>query len=513
MSKLDKSIKNARVAFLFYFITLVISFVSRKIFIETLGTELVGLSATMQNILGFLNLAELGIYSAVSYSLYKPIVDKNHNEINRIISLFGYLYRVVGLAILGVGIIVSIFLPLIFKKSDLSWIFIYGAYYTFLSVTLFTYFNNFRQVLLAADQKNYIVTEVTNYAVLFKVILQIVYLKYLHGNYIGWLVLEFVFGLFTRWWTNHRVIKEYPWLKINLKEGKHLLKEYPVIRKNIKDLFIHKIAEFAGGQADNILIFAFASLSTVTLYTNYTMITKRIATLVISTLGSNLAGVGHVIAEGNIRKTTNLFKEFNGLFFFIGGLLVYVLYYMTNPFIALWLGDKFILTESVFLLILFNAYVTFTRSSILFFVNGYGLYKDNIAALMEAAIKLGASIILGYFYGLFGVLLGTMLSSLSIICIWKPYFLFREGFKMSVWNYWKDVTIYLLLFVISIIILLPLHKFLFQNTSYLYLLLNALIIFVTFALIYGVLMYFFGAGVKQVSVRLTNKFLRKKKQN
>ena len=153
MSKLDKSLRNARVAFIFYFIALVVSFVSRKVFIDTLGTELVGLSATIQNILGFLNLAELGIYSAVSYSLYKPLVEGKQEEINRIISLFGYLYRLVGIFILVVGIIVSLFLPLIFEKSQLNLLFLYGAYYTFLSVTLFSYFNNFRQILLTADQK------------------------------------------------------------------------------------------------------------------------------------------------------------------------------------------------------------------------------------------------------------------------------------------------------------------------------------------------------------------------
>lgn len=510
MSKLDKSLRNARVAFIFYFIALVVSFVSRKVFIDTLGTELVGLSATIQNILGFLNLAELGIYSAVSYSLYKPLVEGKQEEINRIISLFGYLYRLVGIFILVVGIIVSLFLPLIFEKSQLNLLFLYGAYYTFLSVTLFSYFNNFRQILLTADQKGYVVAKVTNYSMLLKVILQIILLKYLYGNYIGWLVIEFGFGMFTRWWTNRRVTKEYPWLTINLKEGKQLLKEYPSILKNIKNLFVHKIAEFAGGQADNILIFAFSSLSTVTLYTNYTMITKRIISLIVSTLSSNMAGIGHVIAEGYTQKSISLFKEFNGLFFLVGGVMVYCLYYLIPPFISIWLGENFILTEIVFWLIIINTYIAMVRQSVQYFINGYCLYHDIWAPITEAIIKLGLSVLLGYFYGLTGILIGTCVSTIAIVCIWKPYFLFSKGFNVSVWSYWKDTFIYILLYAISIIILLPLNKFLFETSSYFDFFLKGLIVFISFSMVYGGLMYFFGCGVKQFTNRLIDKLVNKR---
>lgn len=510
MSKLDKSLRNARVAFIFYFIALVVSFVSRKVFIDTLGTELVGLSATIQNILGFLNLAELGIYSAVSYSLYKPLVEGKQEEINRIISLFGYLYRLVGIFILVVGIIVSLFLPLIFEKSQLNLLFLYGAYYTFLSVTLFSYFNNFRQILLTADQKGYVVAKVTNYSMLLKVILQIILLKYLYGNYIGWLVIEFGFGMFTRWWTNRRVTKEYPWLTINLKEGKQLLKEYPSILKNIKNLFVHKIAEFAGGQADNILIFAFSSLSTVTLYTNYTMITKRIISLIVSTLSSNMAGIGHVIAEGDTQKSISLFKEFNGLFFLVGGVIVYCLYYLIPPFISIWLGENFILTEIVFSLIIINTYIAMVRQSVQYFISGYCLYHDIWAPITEAIIKLALSVLLGYFYGLTGILIGTCVSTLAIVCVWKPYFLFSKGFNVSVWSYWKDTFIYILLYIISIIILLPLNKFLFETYSYFDFFLKGLIVFISFSMVYGGLMYFLGCGVKQFTNRLIDKLVKKR---
>ena len=112
-SRVSKSLLNARINLIFYLLTLLLSFFSRKIFLDTLGADFVGLTGTLQNLLGFLNLAELGIGASIGYVLYKPLFDKNQEKVNEIISVFGYLYRNIGLVILVTGIILSCFLPLI----------------------------------------------------------------------------------------------------------------------------------------------------------------------------------------------------------------------------------------------------------------------------------------------------------------------------------------------------------------------------------------------------------------
>ena len=152
-SRVRKSITNAQVNLLFYIILLVATFFSRKIFIDSLGNEFVGLTSTLQNILGLFNLAELGISSAIAFSLYKPLFDKNHERITELISIFGYLYQRIGYIITGIGIIVAVFLPFIFKKSILDLGIIYFAYFSYLIISLFTYFFNYKQTLLSADPK------------------------------------------------------------------------------------------------------------------------------------------------------------------------------------------------------------------------------------------------------------------------------------------------------------------------------------------------------------------------
>ena len=117
-SRVRKSLLNARVNLIFYFLTLALSFFSRKIFLDTLGADFVGLTGTLQNLLGFLNLAELGIGSAIGYVLYKPLFDHDETKINEIISVFGYLYRWIGKIILIAGCILACFLPLIFPNTE-----------------------------------------------------------------------------------------------------------------------------------------------------------------------------------------------------------------------------------------------------------------------------------------------------------------------------------------------------------------------------------------------------------
>ena len=133
----------------FYLVTLFISFFSRKIFLEKLGADFVGLTSTMQNLLGFLNLAELGIGASIGYVLYKPIFDGNRDRIKEIVSVLAYLYRNVGLLILGAGLLLACFLPYIFADAGIRLGVIYFAYFAFLTSALISYFVNYRQTLLA----------------------------------------------------------------------------------------------------------------------------------------------------------------------------------------------------------------------------------------------------------------------------------------------------------------------------------------------------------------------------
>lgn len=141
-SRTAKSIKNAKVALIFYFINIVLQFFSRKVFLDYLGAEVLGLNTTAQNLLGFLNLAELGIGSAISYALYRPLFNKDSQTINEIVSVQGWLYRKVAVVVVVAACVLMCFFPLIFEKAKVPLWYTYASFSVLLFSALLGYIFN-----------------------------------------------------------------------------------------------------------------------------------------------------------------------------------------------------------------------------------------------------------------------------------------------------------------------------------------------------------------------------------
>lgn len=447
-SRVKKSLLNARVNLIFYFLTLILSFFSRKIFLDTLGADFVGLTGTLQNLLGFLNLAELGIGSAIGYVLYKPLFEHDEGKINEIISVFGYLYRWIGFIILGAGLILACFLPLIFPKTQFEMGLIFFAYFSFLASSLIGYFANYKQTLLGADQKNYVVTAYFQTGNIIKVLIQMAS-AYYTGSYYLWVVIELTFGIIYSIILNWKINQVYPWLRSEVRLGKQLFKKYPEVMKYTKQLFVHRISTFVQFQTTPFLVYAFVSLQTVAYYGNYTIVTDKVSQLLNNLLSSTGAGVGNLIAEGNKEKIEHVFWELISIRFFVTGILLFSLYNLLPPFITLWLGPQYLLANSVLILMLFSFFIGMTRGATDQFLYGYGLFYDTWAPVAESVIFIVVAIIGGHIWGLSGVLLGGIVSSALIIGIWKPYFLFSKGFELSVWHYWRRILYYIILTIFS----------------------------------------------------------------
>ena len=505
-SRVKKSLLNARVNLIFYFLTLALSFFSRKIFLDTLGADFVGLTGTLQNLLGFLNLAELGIGSAIGYVLYKPLFDHDETKINEIISVFGYLYRWIGKIILIAGCILACFLPLIFPNTEFELGLIFFAYFSFLASSLIGYFANYKQTLLGADQKNYVVTSYFQTATIVKTIIQMV-LAYYTGNYYLWVIVELSFGIIYSFILNWKINQVYPWLRSEVSQGRILFKKYPEVMKYTKQLFVHKLGSFFQYQTAPFLIYAFVSLQTVTYYGNYMIIIDKIGLLLNNFLGSIGAGVGNLIAEGNQTKIFRVFWELIAVRFFMVGSIVYAIYSMITSFITLWLGEKYLLSDFTLILILMIFFVNQIRNIIDHFLNGYGLFYDIWSPLAESAIYLICAIIGGYYIGLNGILLGNLISLLLIICIWKPFFLFTRGFNLSVRVYWINIFKYLLIWLSNMCIIKLLSiKYIHINSSenFYNWILYSIMTILMFLVAYFLLLFLFTRGMRDFVKRFIN---------
>lgn len=465
--RVHKSVLNAEVNLLFYFITLVLAFFSRRIFLDCLGAEFIGLTGTLGNILGYLNLAELGITACIGYFLFKPLQTNNRQEIQDILSLLGYLYNWIGSIILAGGIMISFFFPLIFSKAELGLSIIYFAYYSFLGSSLIGYFINYRQILLTADQKNYLVAIYFQSANIMKIILQI-FLAYTYKNLYIWVGVEFIFGIIGCIILNWKINKEYPWLNVDKSRGRALLKQYPEIITKTKQVFIHKIKDFALVKSDELFIFLFVSLKMVAYYGNYMIIISKLISLFSAITGSVGASIGNLVAEGNKQSMMKVFWEFTTIQHTIAAILSFSLYSFIEPFIAHWLGPEYIMDRRILILLIIYIYITNSRKSVDSFNYAQGLYADTWSAWTELIINITITIVGGLKWGIIGILLGKIASLLAIVVLWKPYYLFTSGFKESVFTYWKGVlrnygisifSFVLATYIIQFVNINPYHSF------------------------------------------------------
>ena len=434
-SRTWNSIRNSTVAVLLQFISLLVGFFSRKIFLEYLGTEVLGLNSTAASLLGFLNIAELGIGAAISVTLYKPIFQEDRQTIKEIVALQGWLYKKIAWFIIIGSAVLMCFFPRIFSKMELPMWYAYATYAVLLFSSLLSYFVNYKQILLSADQKEYKIQFSFRLISIFKLVAQAIAVKFLPHPYVWWLALEVAFAITASYFLNRVIYKDYPYLKENVESPGELRHKFPDVVTKVKQMFFHKIGGFVLTQTSPIIIYAYASLTLVALYGNYMIITNNLGYLMAAMFAGLGGSVGNMVAEGNKPLILKVFKELFSSRFLAVMVSSICIWFLADPFISVWLGAEYLLDRTTLLLIIVIFFLGSMRSVVDTFINSYGMFQDIWAPLVEAVLNLGLSIGLGYFYGLHGILLGVIISQLIIIFTWKPYFLFTKGLKEPVWIY------------------------------------------------------------------------------
>ena len=504
-----KSILNVKVALIFYFFNLLLQFFSRKVFLDYLGSEVLGLNTTAQNLLGFLNLAELGIGVTVAYSLYKPLYNEDHKVINDIVSIQGWLYRQIAYIVIIGAIILMLFFPLIFEKAGIPLWYAYGSFIAFLISSLLGYFINYKQVVLSADQKQYIITYSLQGTNFIKIILQILAIRFLADGYVWWLIFEVIMAIMASYVLNRNIRKEYPWLVSLPQRGKEVKQTYPDIIKKTKQIFFHQISGYVLNQTSPFVIYAYSSLTLVAIYGNYMLIVAGVTSLLNSLLNGVSAGIGNLVAEGNKNKIKSVYWEITLLRMWIASIICFGMYKLGNSFIALWVGGEYILPNDAYIILIAITFINLSRTNEAFNV-AYGLFQDIWAPIVEAVLNLGGSILLGYYFGLPGILLGVFISLFIIVGMWKPYFLYSRGFKDSIIEYIiryvKYIAILLIVFFISDIIVQTLGLKSYSISQWI---INSSITILIYSLLSFVFLYIIDRTTKNVIARLIM-ILRKK---
>ena len=495
---------NIKVGMLFYALSIFLAFFSRKVFLNCLGTEFIGLTGMLLNIMEFLNVTELGIGTSIAYFLYKPLQQDDHKKINEIMSVLAYLYRCIGFIIGIGGFVVSLFLPWWFgnKLETTGLPLVYFAFYSFLASSMIGYVYNYKALLVGANQKQYIVNSYYQTIGIAQSITQILLAYYYHNLYL-WIAVGLFFTIIGITIFNYRIQHLYPWLDINLKEGKRNLRDNPEILKKTRQIFVQKIKNFILYKSDEILVGFLVSVIQVAYYGNYTIITNKLNYFVnIISDGMN-AGVGNLVAEGNDANTMKIFWELTAIRFFITGIVIFGLLLFIQSFVCNWFGLQYKLSNLIVYLLVFHIFINLSRGVVEMYISAHGLYSDIWAAWTEVGINIVVTISLAPFLGIAGILLGKIVSVFFIAIFWKPYFLFNQGLRKSVSIYWQGMMPYYLIFFLFTILVLylqiniiePLVTNLFQLIGY------GLLIYPPIIILYFATLFYTTRGMKYFIAR------------
>lgn len=435
ISRTKKIFYNMFVGLITYAFTLCLTFFSRKFFLNNLGADFLGLTSTFYNILSLMNLAELGIGSAICYNLYKPLAEDDCATVNEIVSVIGWLYRWVGSSLLIISCLMLFFLPWMFAKSSLSLTLIFFCFICSVAGNLFGYFLNFKQVILEADQRMYLVIGYYQGCNFLKVIIQMFLLLWTKNYYI-WIIVELLFSIVNSVILNITIKRKYPLVRATIKNGKRFLRKYSIILTHIKQIFLKRLSIVVLLQIDQLLVYLFFSLSMVTYYANYQIIFDKLLQFFGSLVAGTYSSVGNMVAKESSTKVLRVFYELLSSYIFIGGILSISFYHLLPSFITVWLGKEYVLSQRILGLMAFYLFVRITVLCVNAFLNGYGLFYDVWASWTMVFIKLAVSLVAGYYWGIEGILLGSISAVVCIEALWRPYFLFKCGFKNKQLKYW-----------------------------------------------------------------------------
>lgn len=425
-------------------IIIILGFITRTVFIYSLGKEYLGISGLFQNILQILSISDLGLESAIVFSLYKPLNENDENKITVIINFYKKAYRIIGIVILIFGLCLFPLLPFLVKgKSDLVDINIIFGLYLAQTVSSYLCFA-YRKTIYVADQRNYKCSLISTVSRFFISGIQIVTLL-IWKNYYVYMIVEIAFALLSNIIIGILAGRDYPCIKIKTKE-KMPADEYSNLKQNVIGSFFYKVCGVVTNSTDNLLISSMIGIAVVGVYSNYLLFTNYIQLFLSIIFNGATSSIGNLYVSEDKEKSEFVFCCLNILNFWFYGFCAIAYFCLIDEFILLWLGDaSYLLSIDVVFLSFFYIALVGLQYSVKSYRSACGLFwKGKIRPILTVIINLAVSIVLGHYIGLAGILLGTIVSHITTLLWYDPMLLYREVFHKKATGYFIRYTVNLL---------------------------------------------------------------------
>lgn len=452
--KLNK-IKNTKQNLIFGIVLklfqILLSFAFRSVIVYTLGVQYLGLNSLFSSVLQVLNLAELGVGSAMVFSMYKPIAEDDSDRICALMQLYRIYYRIIGSIILVVGLLLTPAIPKLINGDVPNNINIYVLYLLNLCATVLTYWLfAYKNSVLQAHQQQAVISKVTLTTDAIKYFFQLIALVIFQNYYyyvFSLLLSQALCNILTAI-ISHRMYPQYR------AKGKLPKDEQRTINRRILDLFTSKLGGVIVHSADTIVISAFLGLNLLAMYQNYFNLISAVMSFITILNTSVLAGIGNSMLTKGRKENYTEFKTFLFIEFWILGFCSCCFSSLFQPFMALWMGTDLMLDYST--VILFCVYFLGYK-----FVMAMSVYKDatgiwhedRFRPLIASLINLCLNIVLVQVAGINGIILSSIVSVFLISAPWITHNIFRLIFKEEkLLLFLRDIAYYLLATVIAAVL-------------------------------------------------------------
>lgn len=434
-SRMEKSIKNTIMAFVEQIICSLISFVCRTIFIYTLGRTYLGFDGLFGDLLLLLSLAEMGVSTAIIYSMYEPAAHNDYRRIAALLNIYKKIYFVISIIIMSLGLLLlphlDFFISDIPEMPELPVI-----YLLYLLNTVISYLFIYKKSILTIDQRDYVSSLIYAIAIVVQNIFQILFLLITH-NFIIYLIIQLIGTLGNNVAISAYVDKRYTFLK-EYKDAKVDKRTQKDIYINVRAMFLSRLSSVIVTSTDNILISKFVSTVTLGLYSNYTLFTKLMRNILTKIFTALTGSIGNLVVLESKEKIYRIFKQIWFVNFWLVSFSCVLLFVLVNSFLELWLGRSYVLEVEVVFIVCLNLYMRLIRNTFLIFIETYGLFEQiKYKCIAEAIINLVSSLVLliPLHMGIYGVLLGTFISNILTNFWYEPYILYVKKFEISLNEY------------------------------------------------------------------------------
>lgn len=475
----QNSIKNIITVIIPYFLIGILGFIKSRVFVTSFSDDIYSLNQLFFQILGYFSLAEAGFETFIMQKYYKAFSNNDKEEVNRIFSTSVLHFRYIGMGMLAVGTIVMFFVHL-FTKAQVDGNYLKLIFIVFVIKNSVEYFLMCPRIVINSDQKAFKTNLYVNVCRIVENLSDII-LALLGTDYLILLIpgigIRIIFNLII----NKKVYKEYPWL---CRTGHKYHYEYV---KGMSNLIYQRIAGILNSNTDIILISTFVDPVSVIVYTSYNYITKFINDTLCVMANSLTPSFASAFNEGDTKKSFQIFDQMSAAFFFMASFFATVLFLVFDPFVALWMGEKYVINRVGLILMVFVMFDQVNRRMMAIAVNALGLYYETKKCVIaEAVVNFLLSIILVQFMGLNGALIGTALAVFTTSGWYTPYYIYRKVFDKSTFIFVKDYMFSLTCAIVLALIqktLLPLRMDSFLSwilSSGLYSAISGIVLFVAF---------------------------------